>query len=119
MTRSRRFPKQANGNSVQAVPEADAGLAVVEHHPGGKTSPASVPEPAQPAEVRLSDCCACLDLYSGYEAVILHDNVDLDLVLVPVVEELHRAGMPGSLSAQFLKYERFEKLSQQWTVRQE
>ena len=107
------------GTACKPSPETDAGLAVVEHHPGGKTPPASVLEPAQPAEVRLGDCCACLDLDSGYEAVIFHDNVDLDLVLVPVVEELHRAGMPGSLSAQFLKYERFEKLSQQWTVRQE
>ena len=104
---------------MQAVTETDARHAVVEHGPACKLRSANIPELAKTAKVRLRDRRARLDLDSGYEAALLHDDVDLDLVLVSIVEELHLPAVPASLPAQFLEDERFEELPQQRTVREE
>jgi len=108
------FPEGADGYREEPIAEAGADLTVVEHHTRSKSVTNRSPETAQASEIRPGHGARRLDFNARQcQRPLLNDNVDFDLILIPVVEELEVRVVPAGLAPQLLEDERFEKLAQE------
>lgn len=102
--------QDVDGCLGQAWPERCRGGAGVQDDPGDETLAEPVPELSQPLDIARGDGCGRLDLDRGDAAIVgLQDEVDLDTVTVPAVEQPGVPLGPGELAAKLSADEPFQQ----------
>ena len=107
--RRRLSPQTGHRRREQTIAEGDRAFPVVENHAELEVAPTSCGQLPRPLEVSGLDCRGCLDFDADQRAAIaFHDDVDLVLILVPIVMQRAGPGEPGSLFRDFGKNECLE-----------
>ena len=105
---------------MKALAKGHAGFSVIEHYTSGEAVSSRLFEFVQSTKVSLLHRCCRLDFHASDSAGwLLNDDIHLRAVLVSEMEEFRLHIVPACLSSQFLKHKRFQKMSQQSSIRRQ
>src|SRR5690625_296395 len=105
-----QLPECTDGQCLEPRPEAQGGVAGVQHHTRCEVVAGLRLQVTQATEVRAGDAGGGLHLDAGDPAVVgLQDRVDLDAVLRAVVVQADLFGGPSQLSRKLHQHEAFQE----------